>query len=76
MKSRFGEETEVRAGSTGQFDVIVNGKLIFSKKEAGRFPVEDEVEGRFAALKEGKELPPLEASEGGFVSKVLNKLRG
>jgi selT/selW/selH-like putative selenoprotein len=30
-------------GSTGQFDVIAGGQLVFSKAEAGRFPEEDEV---------------------------------
>jgi selT/selW/selH-like putative selenoprotein len=27
----------------GQFDVIVDGKLIFSKQKEGRFPDEEEV---------------------------------
>ncbi len=56
--------------------MIVDGQVIFSKKEAGRFPVEDEVEDRYQALKDGKVLEPLEKAEGGFVSKVLDKLRG
>jgi predicted Rdx family selenoprotein len=76
LKSGFSEETEIRPGATGQFDVIANGKLIFSKKETGRFPNPGEVERRFAALKEGKELPPLDESKPGFVGKILEKLRG
>jgi hypothetical protein len=32
---------------------VVDGKLIFSKARSGRFPVEGEVEGLFAALKPG-----------------------
>jgi len=57
--------------------VIVNGTLIFSKRSAGRFPVDGEVEARFAALREGKELPPIEkAQPTGFVGRVLGKLRG
>ena len=75
MKSNFAEETEIRPGSTGQFDVIADGKLIFSKKETGRFPNAGEVERRFAALKEGKELPPLDESKPGFVGKILDMLR-
>jgi selT/selW/selH-like putative selenoprotein len=30
-------------GTPGQFDVIVDGKLIFSKHKEGRFPEEEEV---------------------------------
>jgi predicted Rdx family selenoprotein len=77
LKARFGEDVEIAPGSTGQFDVIANGKLIFSKAEVHRFPVDDEVEGRFATLKEGRELPPLETSapSGGFVARILDRLR-
>jgi hypothetical protein len=31
--------------------VLVDGQLIFSKTDAGRFPIEGEVEDLFAALK-------------------------
>lgn len=30
-------------GKVGQFDVVVDGRLVFSKAEAGRFPEHDEV---------------------------------
>jgi selT/selW/selH-like putative selenoprotein len=30
-------------GATGQFDVLAEGELVFSKAAAGRFPEEDEV---------------------------------
>jgi hypothetical protein len=41
-----------------------------------RFPLDNEVEERFAALKEGRELPPLEASKStGFVARILDRLR-
>jgi selT/selW/selH-like putative selenoprotein len=30
-------------GATGQFDVIADGALVFSKAETGRFPEEGEV---------------------------------
>jgi selT/selW/selH-like putative selenoprotein len=30
---------------TGQFDVFADGELIFSKRDAGRFPEENEVLG-------------------------------
>ena len=73
MISRFGEEVTIKPGKTGQFDVMVEGRVIFSKSEAGRFPVEGEVEERFAALKAGKDLPPIE-NKGGAIRKALGKL--
>ena len=75
MKSQFGDDAAVDPGKSGQFDVLVDGKLIFSKAETGRFPVDGEVEERFAALKDGRELPPIEVSKGGFVSRILDKMR-
>jgi selT/selW/selH-like putative selenoprotein len=30
-------------GGKGQFDVIADGELVFSKHETGRFPEDDEV---------------------------------
>jgi selT/selW/selH-like putative selenoprotein len=38
-----GVEPKVQAGKTGQFDVVVDGQLIFSKQKEGRFPEPDEV---------------------------------
>jgi selT/selW/selH-like putative selenoprotein len=49
LQSRFGEETAITPGKSGQFDVLINGELIFSKSETGRFPLDGEVEDRFAA---------------------------
>jgi selT/selW/selH-like putative selenoprotein len=34
---------ELIEGKGGIFDVAVDGKIIFSKKSAGRFPKEDEI---------------------------------
>jgi predicted Rdx family selenoprotein len=51
LHKRFGEDAEIKPGKTGQFDVVVDGQLIFSKAELGRFPVDGEVEDRFATLK-------------------------
>ena len=31
-------ETTIEEGSKGQFDVLADGKLIFSKQQEGRFP--------------------------------------
>ena len=56
--------------------MIVNGRLVFSKSSTGRFPVEDEVEEIFAALKEGREIPavPEKRKPEGFVARVLGKI--
>lgn len=43
IKRRFGVNTELIKGSGGVFDVKVNGKLIYSKHETGRFPEHREV---------------------------------
>jgi selT/selW/selH-like putative selenoprotein len=78
LRSRFGEEVEITPGSLGQFDVLTGDQLVFSKKEAGRFPDPDEVEDRFALSKAGKELPPIESGggRGWFVGRLVSKLRG
>ena len=34
---------KIRWGSTGQLDVIVDGKVVFSKQQAGRIPTADEI---------------------------------
>jgi selT/selW/selH-like putative selenoprotein len=38
-----GHAVEADEGSTGQFDVIVDGQLLFSKYEEGRFPEPAEI---------------------------------
>jgi len=43
IKDQFGIDTELIQGSGGQFEVVVDGRLVFSKKEQGRFPEDDEV---------------------------------
>ncbi|HEY4621884.1 MAG TPA: Rdx family protein [Gaiellaceae bacterium] len=30
-------------GSTGQFDVVTDGRILFSKHSEGRFPEQDEI---------------------------------
>jgi predicted Rdx family selenoprotein len=76
LKSRFGENAAIAPGKSGQFDVLIDGELIFSKSQTGRFPIDGEVEDRFAAHKSGKELPPLEPAKPGVVGQILSKLRG
>ena len=43
LKEHLGVEATLIPGSGGVFDVTVDGKLIFSKKAAGRFPHDGEI---------------------------------
>jgi selT/selW/selH-like putative selenoprotein len=36
-------EAELRPGDSGVFDVVADGRLVFSKARAGRFPEPEEV---------------------------------
>jgi len=44
MLSERGVEASAVPGGKGQFDIIRNGELVFSKHSVGRFPGEGEVE--------------------------------
>ena len=43
LDSRFGILAEMRPSSGGVFEVTLNGSLIFSKKQLGRFPNDGEI---------------------------------
>ncbi len=43
IKDETGHEAVLEKGSGGVFDVFVDGKLIFSKHERGRFPDAHEI---------------------------------
>ena len=43
LDSEFGVLAETIPSSGGVFEVTVNGSLIFSKKQLGRFPNEEEI---------------------------------
>ncbi|MBF6568179.1 MAG: Rdx family protein [Candidatus Binataceae bacterium] len=77
MKQRFGEEAKLTKGSSGQFDVLYDGRAVFSKRESGRFPIEGEVGERIAALREGRELPPedRESPGKGLLGRLADKFR-
>jgi predicted Rdx family selenoprotein len=38
-------DAEAEPGGKGQFDVIADGRLVFSKEESGRFPDDGEIRG-------------------------------
>ena len=50
VKGEFGIEPKVIAGSGGVFDVHLDGSLVGSKFEAGRFPEHREVLDRIAQV--------------------------
>ncbi|HZP46318.1 MAG TPA: Rdx family protein [Candidatus Binataceae bacterium] len=50
LEKLYGRDITIRPGKSGQFDVIVDGKLVFSKAEQGRFPLDGEVEKALAAI--------------------------
>ena len=35
---------EIRPGRSGQFDVVIDGKLVYSRYQTGRFPWEEDLE--------------------------------
>ena len=43
IEKRFGIKAELIKGTGGVFEVILNNSLIFSKKELGRFPDDNEI---------------------------------
>ena len=43
MRESFGAEARLIVGGGGIFDVVVDGDLVFSKFEAGRFPDPGEI---------------------------------
>lgn len=43
IKERFKVDPELIKGRGGIFDVKVDGDLVFSKKQVGRFPTDDEI---------------------------------
>lgn len=45
LKKSLGADSKLIPGSGGVFEVTVDGTLVFSKKEAGRFPEAGEVPG-------------------------------
>lgn len=49
MLSRAGFDTTETPGEKSQFDVVADGRVVFSKQEQGRFPDPDEI---LAALRE------------------------
>jgi selT/selW/selH-like putative selenoprotein len=47
--SKTNASASMTPGETGQFDVLADGRLIFSKSSEGRFPEPDEILAELAA---------------------------
>ncbi len=45
MLNDTGISASIAEGQKSQFDVLVDGELVFSKQQQGRFPEEDEIVG-------------------------------
>jgi selenoprotein W-related protein len=41
---RGAEEVELVKGVSGVFEITIDGKLVFSKKQLGRFPEDPEID--------------------------------
>jgi len=50
LKEQFDLDAELVDGGGGVFEVALDGRLVFSKKELGRFPNNGEVEHAVADL--------------------------
>ncbi len=40
LRDKLGLEVRLTAGSGGEFEIVVNGELIYSKRATGQFPDE------------------------------------
>ena len=45
MESEFGNAVKLIEGKDGVFEVVIDGGLVFSKRQIGRFPDDGEVAG-------------------------------
>ena len=43
LNAEMGHEAEIEEGAKGQFDVIADGAVIYSKQDKGRFPEHSEI---------------------------------
>ena len=44
MIELYGAEVELVPGVAGVFEITVDGRLLFSKKQTGRFPTDEEID--------------------------------
>ncbi len=51
IKKQLGDDSQLVRGSGGIFEVHVDSKKIFSKKDQGRFPSEKEIVDQLRSMK-------------------------
>ncbi len=44
LQEKYGADVELVPGVGGVFEITVDGRLAFSKKQTGRFPTDEEIE--------------------------------
>lgn len=49
MLTERGHDATALEGTKSQYDVVADGRLVFSKQRAGRFPEEDEIVAALAS---------------------------
>jgi len=45
LQEKYGADVELVPGVGGVFEITVDGRLAFSKKQTGRFPTDEEIIG-------------------------------
>ena len=63
LKKEFKVEAKLVPGTGGVFDVVVDGKVVFSKFEVGRFPGPGEVTGKITSCSGKGAYPSTSASK-------------
>jgi selenoprotein W-related protein len=53
IKEERGIDAILLKGSGGQFEIVLDGRLLFSKKQEGRFPDSDEILSKIPATRSG-----------------------
>lgn len=51
IKNKYGADAELVKGDKGIFDVYVDGKLVFSRHQEGRFPEPQDIFDRVGAAR-------------------------
>ena len=44
LEKKYGAEVELVPGVGGVFEITVDGRLAYSKKQTGRFPTDEEID--------------------------------
>jgi len=50
LKDRFGIDSDLKVGNLGDFEVLLDGQMVFSKHAKNRFPETGEVEQQIGTM--------------------------